>query len=316
MSGRIVIFGYGPTGRATAERLLAEGREVVIAQRHAPASLPKGARFAGADALDRDSVIKAAAEGDQFVVAIGFEYRSEIWREKWPKAIANFVAACETTSARMVFIDNLYMYGPQTAPLTETTPLTTFGVKPAVRAEATRMWMEACAAGRARIAALRAPDFYGPFTSLSYLGDASIGAMAEGRTATVIGSPDFPHDYAYVPDIGRAAATLLAAPDSAFGQVWHVPCAPIRTTRQILQIAADALGGPLRLRVLPEMLVGPMGLFVPFARERKEMSFTFDRPYRVNADKFARAFWSDATPFEVGVPKTALSFRAAAKRAA
>jgi uncharacterized membrane protein YccF (DUF307 family) len=28
MSGRIVIFGYGPTGRATAARLLAEGREV------------------------------------------------------------------------------------------------------------------------------------------------------------------------------------------------------------------------------------------------------------------------------------------------
>ena len=50
----------------------------------------------------------------------------------------------------MVFIDNLYMYGPQTAPLVETMPLTTYGRKPAARAVATRIWMEACAEGRAR----------------------------------------------------------------------------------------------------------------------------------------------------------------------
>ncbi len=313
MSGRIVIFGYGPSGRATADRLLATGREVVVAQRHAPAALPQGARFVACDALDRDAVIKTAALGDQIVVAIGFAYRGEVWREVWPTAMQNFVAACEASGARMVFLDNLYMYGPQTAPLVETMTLTRFGRKPAIRAEATRIWMEACAAGRARIAALRAPDFYGPGVTLSYLGDASIGAMAKGKAAVVLGSPDMPHDYAYIPDIGRAAATLLDAPDAAYGQAWHVPCAPTRTTRQILAIAADALGVRLRLNALPEGLLGPLGLFVPFLRERKEMGFTFDRPYHVDSSKFAKAFWSDATPFDEGVPKTALAFREAAR---
>jgi len=308
MSGRIVIFGYGPTGRAAAERLLAAGRDVIVAQRHAPPALPQGARFVACDALDRDAVVRTAALGDQMVVAIGFVYRGDVWREAWPKAMQNFVAACEASGARMVFLDNLYMYGPQTAPLVETMPLTDFGKKPAVRAEATRICMEACAAGRARIAALRAPDFYGPGVTLSYLGDASIGAMAKGKAALVIGSPDVPHDYAYVPDIARAATTLLDAPDAAFGQAWHVPCAPTRTTRQILELAADALGQRLRLRAAPEALIGPLGVFVPFLKERKEMGFTFDRPYRVDSSKFAKAFWSDATPFEEGVRKTALAF--------
>src|SRR5208337_4262656 len=139
MSGRIVIFGCGPTGRATAERLVAEGREIVVAQRNAPADLQKAATFAACDALDRDSVVKTARWGEQFVVAIG-----------------------EATGARMVFIDNLYMYGPQTAPLVESMPLASYGLKPAARAAATRVWTEAAAAGRARVAALRAPDFYGP----------------------------------------------------------------------------------------------------------------------------------------------------------
>jgi hypothetical protein len=49
-------------------------------------------------------------------------------------------------------------------------------------------------------------------------------------------------------------------------------------------------------------------------RELKEMRFTWDRPYRVDATKFAQAFWSDATPFEAGVRETAFSFRAAAAK--
>jgi nucleoside-diphosphate-sugar epimerase len=312
MNDRIVIFGFGPTGRAIAERLRGEGRDVVVAQRHAPSDLPRSATFVACDALDREAVVKTAAQGAQFVVTIGFRYDGAVWREVWPKAIGNFVAACQATGARMVFIDNLYMYGPQTAPLIETMPLTTYGRKPAARAAATRIWMQASAEGRARVAALRAPDFYGPGVKLSYLGDTSIGAMAKGKAAFFIGSPDIPHGYAYVPDIGRAAVTLLAAPDSAYGQAWHVPCAPTRTTREILQLAADALGVRLRLNVLPALLLGPLGVAVPFLREVKEMRFTFDRPYRVDSSKFATTFWPDPTPFEDGVRKTALAFRGAA----
>ena len=314
MSGRITIFGFGPCGRATLARLLVEGREVAVAQRHAPADLPKCAHFTPCDALDGESVVKATRGSDQIVVAIGFPYEGKVWREAWPKAIGNFVAACEAAGARMVFIDNLYMYGPQTAPLTETMTLTSYGVKPAARSAATRIWTEAATAGRARIAALRAPDFYGPNVGLAYLGDTTIGAMAKGKSAFFIGSPDIPHDYAYVPDIARATTTLLEAPDSAFGQSWHVPCAPTRTTRELLKMAADALGVRLRLNTLPEGLLGVAGLFSPFLRELKEMRFTWDRPYRVESTKFAKAFWSDATPFETGVRETALSFRSAAAK--
>ncbi len=314
MSGRITIFGLGPCGRATLTRLLAQDREVAVAQRRAPTDLPKGAHFAPCDALDRESVLKATQGSEQIVVAIGFPYEGKVWREAWPKAIGNFVAACEAAGARMVFIDNLYMYGPQTAPLTETMTLTSYGVKPAARSAATRIWTEAATAGRARIAALRAPDFYGPNVGLAYLGDTTIGAMAKGKSAFFIGSPDIPHDYAYVPDIARATTTLLEAPDSAFGQSWHVPCAPTRTTRELLKMAADALGVRLRLNTLPEGLLGVAGLFSPFLRELKEMRFTWDRPYRVESTKFAKALWSDATPFETGVRETALSFRSAAAK--
>jgi nucleoside-diphosphate-sugar epimerase len=309
----IAIFGYGPVGRATAGRLLAEGRAVIVAQRRPPPDLPKGAAFAPCDALDGDAVLKIVRESEQFVVAIGFPYVGAIWRDAWPRAIANFVAASKATGARMVFIDNLYMYGPQTAPLVETMPLADVGWKPAARSAATRIWMKAAAAGKARVAALRAPDFYGPGVGQSFLGDSSIGKLARGKPPVFVGSPDVLHDYAYVPDIARAAATLLAAPDSAFGQAWHVPCAPTRTTRDILRIAADALGVKLRISAMPAWMLGASAMFSPLLGELTEMRFQWDRPYHVDASRFATAFWSDATPFETGVHETALASRAALK---
>jgi nucleoside-diphosphate-sugar epimerase len=309
MTDRITIFGYGPVGRATAARLVAEGREVIVAQRRAPPELPKGATFAPADALDRDAVIKAVGGAGQFVVAIGFPYSGVLWRDVWPKALGNFVAACKATGARMVFVDDLYMYGPQTAPLVETMPLSEYGWKPAARSTATRVWIAAATAGEARVAALRAPDFYGPGVGLSFLGDTSIGKLAARKAAVFAGSPDVLHDYAYVPDIARATTTLLDAPDSPFGQAWHMPCAPTRTTRDILQIAADTLGVKLRISAMPAWMLGPSAMFSPFLRELKEMRFQWDRPYQVDASRFKDAFWSDLTPFEAGVPETALAFR-------
>jgi nucleoside-diphosphate-sugar epimerase len=309
MSDEIAIFGFGPVGRATAEILRAQGRAVRIAQRKEPENPPAGAAFVRCDALDGESVRAAARGAAQVVLAVGFPYLGAVWREAWPRAMTNFVEACAATGARLLFVDNLYMYGPQTAPLSETTPMIPYGVKPAARVEVTRIWMAASEAGRLRVAALRAPDFYGPGAAQSHLGETAFGALAKGKAASVIGSPDTPHDFAYVPDFARAVVTLLDAPDDAFGQAWHVPCAPTRTPREILALGAAALGVKPRVSGLPIWALGPLGLFVPVLREMREMRFQWDRPYRVDSSRFAKRFWADATPFEVGAPATALWFR-------
>ncbi|MGD1037925.1 MAG: NAD-dependent epimerase/dehydratase family protein [Roseiarcus sp.] len=309
MSAEVAIFGFGPVGAATAALLSARGSAVRIAQRMAPQIMPAGASFVRCDALDADSARSAVAGFRQVVLAIGLPYVGALWREAWPRAMTNFVEACAATGARLVFVDNLYMYGPQTAPLSETTPLTPYGVKPAARVEVTRIWMAASEAGRLRAAALRAPDFYGPGAAMSHLGETAFGALARGKAARVIGSPDTPHDFAYVPDFARAVVTLLDAPDDCFGQAWHVPCAPTRSPRQILALGAAALGVKPRVSGLPLWTLGPLGLFAPVLNEMREMRFRWDRPYRVDSSRFAKRFWSDATPFEIGAPATALWFR-------
>ncbi|MBI3439195.1 MAG: NAD-dependent epimerase/dehydratase family protein [Proteobacteria bacterium] len=302
---RVIVFGYGAVGQATVARLSARGDDVVVSQRRAPTGLA-GARFEACDILDGGAVTRTVRGTEQIVLAVGFPYMGKVWRTAWPQAMANILAAAEAGNARVVFVDNLYMYGPQRAPLREDMKLTRYGRKPRVRADITRLWQEASA--NVRVAALRAPDFYGPRVSQSHLGAQAFGNLAQGKAAMLIAPPDTEHDFAYVPDIARAVETLLDAPDADFGQAWHVPSAPITTPRQILEMGAAALGARLKITALPLGLLPLLGLVSPMMAEMAEMRFQWDRPYRVDASNFARRFWSDTTPFAVGAAATARSF--------
>lgn len=312
MRDLIVIVGFGPVGRDAAYRLAERGTPIRIAQRRRPQDLPAGADFVACDALDPASVRAAISGAGQVVLSIGLAYSGKVWRASWPKIMTNFVEACAASGARLVFFDNLYMYGPCTAPMRETNPLTSFGEKPAARSEATRIWMRASDAGRLKVAAVRAPDFYGPGVGLSVFGDYGFGALAKGKAANYIGSPDLPHDFAYVPDCGRAVVTLLDASDDAFGRPWHVPCAPTRTAREILAIGAKAIGVKPRLTALPLWSLRVMSFLAPALDGFREMRFNWDRPYRVDATDFASRFWGDATPFEIGAVETAKAFQGVA----
>lgn len=306
MTQQITIFGYGATGRSIAERLAARGDRVRIATRTRPADLPAGVEHQVCDVLDLAEVRRALDGSAQAVLAVGFPYDARIWKTVWPRTMHTLIEGCAAAGARLVFIDNLYQLGPQTAPRTEDMPLTARGEKPAILAEVTRIWQGARA--RVPVAALRCSDFYGPGVANSHLGASAFGELAKGRPAQLLVPADTAHDFTYVPDIARAALLLLDAPDADFGQAWNVPCAPTRSPRALLTMGAGVIGRRLRLWAVPFALLRPLGLVYRFAREVADVGFTWDRAYVVDGGKFARRFGFVPTPFEVGVPATVRSF--------
>lgn len=223
------------------------------------------------------------------------------------------LATCAGAHARFVFADNLYMYGPQDRPLTEDMPLTEYGRKPKVRAEITRMWQRAHQDGRVQAVAVRASDFYGPDAEFSVLSNYGVNRLLHGKAALIPYSPDHPHDIAYVPDFARALVTLAEAPADAYGQAWHVPNAPTQTLRSLLVKAADMIGVKPRITVMPPAMQRLMGLFARPVHEMIELRFQTDRPYLVDASKFERRFWADATSFEAGLEATIAFYRGEAR---
>ncbi len=311
MGRTITVVGYGPVGgrRRTAVRA-----RPPCASRSASAAASAGRReFPSCDALDADSVRAAIAGASQVVLAVGFPYFGAVWRESLAAHDDEFRRGLRgDRRAADVRRQSLHVRPPRRA---------------ADRDQAARRFRRqaggarrgdadldgASEAGRLQIAAVRAPDFYGPGVGLSWLGDTGFGALAKGKAATIIGSPDMPHDFAYVPDFARAVVTLLDAPDDAFGQAWHVPCAPTRTSARNFRARRRGDRRRPRVRACRSGRSARWVCSFPPLREMREMSFQWDRPYRVDSSRFAKSFWSDATPFEVGAPATALSFRRRAR---
>ncbi|WP_181161359.1 NAD-dependent epimerase/dehydratase family protein [Labrys okinawensis] len=305
MSAKIMILGYGPIGRAIARQLSDAGREALVAQRREPADLPSGTRFRACDALDRASLTAALKGYDVLICTVGLAYDAAIWERDWPRLMTTMLAACAANGTRLVFVDDLYMHGPQRGPLHENTPLDASGRKGRVRAAITRQWQ---AAGAVKTAALRVPDFYGPGVMLSVLGEEVIGRLAAGRAARLVIAADEPHAFAYAPDVAAAAILLADAPDDAYGRAWVMPCAPARTPREVIGMAAATLGVKPSLQVLPGWLQRLMGAFVPFLMEWSETSYQHDRPFLVDGSSFERYFGFRPMPLERGVQATAASF--------
>jgi nucleoside-diphosphate-sugar epimerase len=309
MTQQITVFGYGAVGQPIVDQLVARGDRVRVATRRRPATLPAGIEHMPCDVLDAEDVRAALDGASQAVLAVGFAYDSRLWRTVWPRTMSNMLDGCAGAGARLVFIDNLYQLGPQSTPRTEDMALATTGEKPVILAEVSRLWQEA--RDRVRVAALRCSDFYGPGVAVSHLGALAFGELAKNKPAQLLVPSGTPHDFAYVPDIARAAVMLLDAPDEDFGQAWNMPCAPTRSPRALLAMGAAALGHRLRVWAVPFALLRPLGLVYRFAKEVADVGFTWDRPYIVDSGKFARRFGFTPTPFEIGVPATVLAFRKA-----
>ncbi|UDF05464.1 NAD-dependent epimerase/dehydratase family protein [Asticcacaulis sp. AND118] len=309
MSEKIVIFGYGPGGRSLTERLIAAGRQPIVTQRSRPKDLPPGVDFVATDVRDAAAVQAVSRGASHIVVTVGFPYSTRVWRQSWPIAMTHLLAAARATGAKTLFFDNLYMYGPQNGPISETTPYARWGGKPAVRRAISEQWQTAVAKGEVLMSALRVPDFYGPGVSNSHLGDLVFGRLAQGKPAQIVAPPDMPHDFAYIPDVARAMERLLDLPEAEYGQVWHMPSAPTRTLRDLITIGARTLGQKPKIQAVPPGLFPVLGLVTPFMRELHDMRFLFDRPYHIDGGKLTRRFGFEVTPFEVGVPEAARSYR-------
>ena len=172
--------------------------------------------------------------------------------------------------------------------------------------------LEAHDAGRVEVAIGRASDYFGPRGGAqSNLGDRVFPAAIAGRTATVLGNPDQPHTYTFVPDIGEGLA-VLGEHSAAPGKAWHLPNDPhTQTTRQMVDTIYRQLGHPRgKVRSLPPLILRAAGTFNPTMREIVEMQYQFEEPFIVDSTPMAQQLGLTATPLAHALTLTAAHYQA------
>jgi nucleoside-diphosphate-sugar epimerase len=295
------------------DALQARGESVRMVNRSGHAPVPEGVEVVGGDASD-PAFTTAVADGAQ-VVYQTLNPPYDQWEQQFPALQAGVLAAAQANGARLVSMENVYMYGrPNGHPLTEDRAHDAHTHKGQLRSRMSRELLAAHAVGHVEVAVGRASDYFGPRGGgQSNLGDRLFPAALAGRTATVLGNPDQPHTYTFIPDIGEGLATLGEHPDAP-GQVWHLPNDPnTRTTRQLVDIVYGLAGqSRTRLRQVHPLLLRAAAITNPTVRSLLEMQYQFDEPFIVDSTRITTELGVSATPLAQALDRTLTTYPHAA----
>jgi nucleoside-diphosphate-sugar epimerase len=287
------------------EQLVQKGVAVTLVNRRGQVNepLPAGVTVKAGDLTDAAIVANLARQTEMVFATAQPPYTR--WAELWPPLMRSLIDGLSRSEARLVFVDNLYMYGPTGGkPIGEDIPYAATGPKGRTRAAVATMLLAAHQSGRVRATIGRAADFYGPrVLDTGVFGERFFAALAADKPVDLFGNPDLPHTYTYVPDFARALITL-SEHEAAYGRAWHVPNAGTISTRAMLQHFELALGRPIHSRVVSPLMLSLVGLFVPIVREMKEMAYQFTEPYCVDDREFRQAFGAQTTPLAAAAAAT------------
>jgi len=314
----LILGGTGGFGRAVAQELLRRGQPARCLVR----DLEKASTLLGedpnlevirGDVQDSNSVVRAAEGCHAIVHAINYPYPK--WVPNMARATAHVISAARAAGATILFPGNVYGLGPQcSAPLTEEAPNQPAGHKGALRVTLEDSLLHATEEGSVRVIVLRAGDYFGP-TVRNGLVDPIFGNAAEGKPMRALGNLDVAHEWAFVPDLARAALELLAIqeglePYEVFNFAGYV-ASPERDFLE--QIAEQSGHAGLAVRVLPWSALKLAAMFDATVRELMELRYLFDQSVILEGSKLRRTLPDfKETPIAEAIRVTLESYQNAA----
>jgi nucleoside-diphosphate-sugar epimerase len=273
-----------------AERLLARGLRVRLVRRGAFTEPPRGAETVRADVANPDAASEAMRGASVVYHTANPAYHR--WARELVPLARGIVAGAEAAQARLIALDNLYMYPGGV--MNEATAVAPRSRKGRLRAEAAEIML----AARVPVAIVRPADFVGPGSTRSLFGDRFWPRLLAGKPVEYLGDVDQPHSYSCTSDVADALATLGTTEREDLGGVWMPPTLPAESTRAWIERLAHAAGVTPRMRALSPLLLKVAGLFLPEAGELPEMIYQWQAPFVVDDARFRAAFGASPTPVE------------------
>ncbi len=301
----VVLGATGGAGHAVARELASRGLRVRAVSRTGRGNLLPGTEHVRVNATNPAALQEACREASVVYHCVNVPY--QFWAAQLLPIAEGIIEAAAAAGAKLIVMDNLYMYGRTPGPMTEATPRNAQGKKGHLRATLEARLFEAHRSGRVQVAIGRASDFYGPKANSAPMFLVVEPALRD-KIVSWLGSLDAPHTLSYLPDVAWGLVTLAERND-ALGEVWHLPAAEPLTGRQFIEMVSRELARPVKMRVLrrPVMLVG--GLFSPLIREATETLYQFEHPFVMDASKFTRAFGTRTTPHQEAIRQTIAALR-------
>jgi nucleoside-diphosphate-sugar epimerase len=305
-----ILGAGGAIGTELVKEFARTGQSVRLVSRQ-PKPTQGATETVSADISDLDQTIRAVSGSSIVYLLVGLKYDIRVWRELWPQIMRNAIEACKRANAKLIFFDNVYMYGRVSGPMTEETPFNPCSKKGEVRAQIATSLLNEIKAGQLSALIARSADFYGPDARTSVANILVLEKFAKRAKASWLVNDSVPHSYTFTSDAARSL-TILAATESAWNQTWHVPTTanpPIG--KQFIELAAREFGVEPKYRVLSRPLIKLAGLFDQITGESYEMLYQYESAYLFESAKFSKAFGFEATSYAEGVRRVAATYMSA-----
>lgn len=248
----------------------------------------------------RDRLAEAARGAD--LIVNGWNPPYPRWAAELPGLTAQLIAAARASGATVLQPGNVYVFGADgPAVMTEETPHAATNPLGRLRVEMEARLRDA----DIPVILLRAGDFLDTEASGNWFDALIARRLARGRIDWPA-APEVPHAWAFLPDLGRAAAGLAARRRTLAG-FEDVPFPGYTLSgAQMAAALAAALGRPVahrRMAWWPLRLAAPVW---PMARGLLEMRYLWEKPHRLDGAKLRRLLPDFAeTPLHAALAQSA-----------
>jgi len=294
-----ILGAGGAVANALTRELVNNNETIRLVSRKPINQTGKNITWRKADLLNYNEVLEAAKGSTVIYLTAGLVYDKNIWQQQWPVIMQNVSNAAKATGARLIFFDNIYMYGLVNGPITEDTPYNPVSVKGEIRAKIATTLMDEVKAGNINASIARGADFYGTENMNSFLDMMVIDKFAKKQRAQWMGDVNKLHNFSFIPDMGKAVYLLGQKPESD-NQVWHMPTAAPLPGKQFIEMIVGTYNIDPKYFAIKKFMLQIFGLFDPLVKGTVEMYYQYNHDYNFNSAKFEKAFNFKPTTYQDG----------------
>lgn len=302
-----ILGSTGAVGTLLAHALTPYTQKIRLVSRNPKQLTGYQFELVKADLLDPKAAYQSIKGSEVVYLTVGMAYNSTVWKRDWPILIQHVIQACEETGAKLVFFDNVYLYGKVDGWMVEDCPINPGSKKGEVRAEVVRRIWEAVKRGSLNALIARSADYYG-ISPLSIPFITVIDPFSKGKAARCLLSDVHLHSYTYLPDAAQATA-LLGNTESAYNQVWHLPTdTQVLTAKEFIQLAAETFGVKPSYSIISKRMLSLLGIFSRPMREMIEMGYQTEHDYLFSSSKFEATFGKQYMSYQEGMAEIAAHY--------
>ena len=128
-----ILGAGGAIGAERLGKLLKKGEKIRLVSRKIK-NVPGPVQGVSTDLLDLGQTTEAVSGSPIVYLLAGLKYDAAIWSDEWPRIMHNAIESCKRARAKLIFFDNVYVYGKVGGRMTEETPFKPRSRKGEVRA--------------------------------------------------------------------------------------------------------------------------------------------------------------------------------------